>query len=184
MKKQVTHFNVLARVLHWLMAFLILSMLFIGAFMVTSLANRSWLIDLHRPLGIAIFLLLIIRVVNRWLNPQPPLPSVMPVWQRTIANATHWLMYGLIFCLPLIGWGMLSAGDFPVKLFGGLNLPPIAPVNPTWYAWLRLLHSLLAWALFAIVLGHLSMAFLHALMYKDGLLTSMIKRRPDQKNKC
>ena len=41
------HFNTLARSLHWLMAVMILAMLFIGAAMMTSLHHRIWLIDLH-----------------------------------------------------------------------------------------------------------------------------------------
>ncbi len=50
-----THFNLPARVLHWLMAAMILTMLFVGVGMVASVTQRPWLIDLHRPLGIAIF---------------------------------------------------------------------------------------------------------------------------------
>ena len=48
------HFNLLARVLHWTMAPLILAMLFIGVGMVSSIHLRPMLIDLHRPLGILI----------------------------------------------------------------------------------------------------------------------------------
>lgn len=60
----VQNFNFAARVLHWLMAVLILAMLFIGVGMMSSLSLRPWLIDLHRPLGIAILLLAILRLGN------------------------------------------------------------------------------------------------------------------------
>lgn len=73
------HFNTLARSLHWLMAVMILSMLFIGAAMMTSLHHRIWLIDLHRPLGIAILLLALVRLVNRLLSRTPRLPADLPV---------------------------------------------------------------------------------------------------------
>ncbi|CAA7390547.1 cytochrome b [Chryseobacterium fistulae] len=175
MRKKDPNFNLTARILHWLMACMIFCMLFIGAFMMTSLDNRPWLIDLHRPLGFAIFLLLIIRFINRIINPQPPLPNHTPSWQRLMANATHWFMYVLIFCLPLIGWAMLSSGNYPIILFGEIELPAITPVSPIWYAFLRTSHSILAWTLFIIVLGHLSMALLHALIYQDGVLTSIVK---------
>lgn len=59
------HFNLTARILHWLMAAAILAMLFIGVGMTTSMTWRPWLIDIHRPLGIAILLLVIIRLINR-----------------------------------------------------------------------------------------------------------------------
>jgi len=59
------HFNLLARVLHWTMALMIIAMLFIGVTMVASLHLRPMLIDLHRPLGIAILLLVLVRLYNR-----------------------------------------------------------------------------------------------------------------------
>ncbi|MBV8325186.1 cytochrome b/b6 domain-containing protein [Chryseobacterium sp.] len=184
MKKKAPHFNIIARLLHWLMACLIFFMLFIGVSMVTTISNRPWLLDLHKPIGLVILLLLIIRVSNRIFNPHPPLPVFMPLWQRILANLTHWLIYILIFFLPLTGWGMLSAGNYPVKLFMGIILPPILPQDPEWYAILRCLHSILAWSLFLVVTGHLTMALLHAFIHKDGLLTSLITGpRSENRNK-
>ncbi|HAU81385.1 MAG TPA: cytochrome B, partial [Stenotrophomonas sp.] len=54
MNRDAGRFNLLARILHWLMAAMILTMLFVGVTMVASLHWRPMLIDLHRPLGIAI----------------------------------------------------------------------------------------------------------------------------------
>ena len=75
------HFNLLARLLHWAMAAAILAMLFIGAGMVVSLQYRAQLLDLHRPLGIAILLLAIVRLVNRLSRPTPALPADLPAIQ-------------------------------------------------------------------------------------------------------
>src|SRR5512139_33885 len=98
------HFNGPARLLHWLMSTMIFAMLFIGAGMVASLSQRPWLIDLHRPLGIAILLLVVLRLANRLRNPPPPLPADLPHWQVLAAKASHWLLYALMFVQPLIGW--------------------------------------------------------------------------------
>ncbi len=111
------HFNLTARILHWLMAAAILAMLFIGVGMTTSMTWRPWLIDIHRPLGIAILLLVIIRLINRLCYPIPPLPPSVPRWQAFLAHASHWLLYILMFSLPLLGWATLSAGNWPVTLF-------------------------------------------------------------------
>ncbi|MDS7958854.1 MULTISPECIES: cytochrome b [Acinetobacter] len=167
------HFNLTARILHWLMAVAILAMLFIGVGMTTSITWRPWLIDIHRPLGIAILLLVIIRLINRLYFPIPPLPPTVPRWQAFMAHASHWLLYLLMFSLPLLGWATLSAGNWPVTLFPGWDLPPIAPTNSTLYAWFRTLHGILAWLLFAVVIGHLSAALLHAWIYRDGVFSSM-----------
>jgi len=74
-----TRFNLPARLLHWSMAALILTMLLIGVAMVTSLADYHALVALHRPLGLLILLLAILRLANRWRRPPPPLPRDLPV---------------------------------------------------------------------------------------------------------
>ena len=96
------HFNPLAKVLHWLMAVAILAMLFIGVAMMASMSWRPWLLDLHRPLGIAILLLAVVRLINRLRHPAPPLPDSVPGWQAAAARASHWLLYILMLGLWLL----------------------------------------------------------------------------------
>lgn len=170
-----SHFNRLARVLHWSMALLIVAMLFIGVTMVTSLALRPVLIDLHRPLGIAILLLALVRLGNRLRHRPPPLPNDLPAIQKLAALASHWLLYALMLSMPLIGWAMVSAGGYPVVMFGGVHLPAIVPHSPGLFAVLRRAHGVLAYALFATVLMHLSAALYHAWVRRDGVLSSMAR---------
>ena len=169
------HFNLLARVLHWTMALLILAMLFIGVTMVSSIHLRPMLIDLHRPLGILIGLLALLRLYNRLRHRPPPLPADLPAWQAFAAKASHWLLYALMLAMPLIGWAMLSAGGYPIVLGAGLHLPPIAPHTPALYATLRSAHGLLAWLLFATVLLHLGAALYHAWVRRDGVFAAMAR---------
>jgi cytochrome b561 len=175
---QPTQFPALSRLLHWLMAALILAMLFIGIGMVASLTDYHWLVSIHKPLGILILILAAIRLVNRVLNPPPPLPRAMPRWQVMLANASHLLLYGLMLVLPLVGWAMLSAGGYPVTLFGGFALPPIAPQAPMLFAFLRGAHTVLALLLFATFLAHLGAALMHALIFQDGVFPAMASLRP------
>lgn len=169
-------FNLPARLLHWSMAALILAMLFIGVAMVTSLADYHALVALHRPLGILILLLAAVRLANRWRHPPPPLPLDLPAWQRHAAHASHIALYGLMLAMPLVGWAMLSAARYPVALVGPLVLPLILPQSPVLYAWLRGLHTVLAYALFGLILAHLGAALIHGLIRRDGVFSSMALR--------
>jgi cytochrome b561 len=155
------------------MALMILAMLFVGVGMVASLSDYRWLLSIHRPLGIVILVLVAIRLVNRLLNPPPPLPVHMPLWQRFAAKASHWLLYALMFALPIIGWAMLSAARYPVVLWGSLVLPPILPHDSLVYAKLREIHGILGYLLFATFILHFSAALLHALIHRDGVFESM-----------
>jgi cytochrome b561 len=166
-------FPLLSRILHWLMAVMIIAMLFIGIGMVADLANYHWLIAIHKPLGIAILVLVAFRLVNRLINPAPPLPSRMPPLMRFAAYGSHALLYVLMFAVPLVGWGMLSASRYPIVLYGALELPPILPQSDMLFAWLRTTHTALALLLFATFLVHLAAALMHALVFRDGVFESM-----------
>ncbi len=106
------------------MAVLIIAMLFVGAGMVTTVsAAHQSLLALHRPLGIAILVLVLIRIVVRLTRGAPPLPPEVPSVQQRVAHLSHLLLYVLMFAMPLIGWAMVSAGGYPVTLYGSIHLP-------------------------------------------------------------
>jgi cytochrome b561 len=170
-------FPLLSRILHWTMAAMILAMLFIGIGMVGSVSEYHRLVSIHKPLGILVLILVAIRLVNRLLNPPPPLPSGMPDWQRLAAHGSHVVLYALMFVVPLVGWAMLSAARYPIVLYGPLQLPPIAPQSPTLFAVLRETHTVLALLLFATFLAHLSAALMHALIFRDDVFPSMTSFR-------
>ena len=166
-------FPVFSRILHWTMAVLVLAMLFIGIGMVSSVSAYHQLVAIHKPLGILVLVLVAIRLVNRLVNPPPPLPEGMPPWQRVAALGSHVLLYVLMFAVPIVGWAMLSAARYPVVLYGALQLPPIMPQNPELFAVLRETHTVLALLLFVTFLAHFGAALMHALIFRDDVFPSM-----------
>ena len=166
-------FALQSRILHWLMAVMLLTMLAIGVSMVASLGNYHALVAIHRPLGIAILILAIIRLVNRFSTTLPPFPPTMSSRERWIASNSERLFYALMITLPLIGWGMLSAGHYPIVMFGSVHLPPILPANPTLFAILRKAHTILAYLLFLTFLAHVAAVLFHTLIIRDRLLDRM-----------
>ena len=148
-------------------------MLCIGVAMVASLANYHVLVSIHRPLGIAILILVVVRFVNRLLNPPPPLPATMSRAERLAATASEFTMYGLMFVLPLVGWGMLSAAHYPVVLYGSLHLPAILPHNAMLHAALRKAHTILGYFFFMLFIAHVAAILFHTLIVRDGLLKRM-----------
>ena len=173
MSTQPRQFAMVSRVLHWLMAVMLLTMLSIGVAMVASLAAYHVLVSIHRPLGIAILLLVVVRFVNRLLNPPPPFPPTMSRLERLAATASEYLLYGLMFVLPLVGWGMLSAARYPIVLYGSLHLPSILPHDAMLYAVLRKSHTILAYLFFLMFLAHVGAVLYHTLIVRDGMLKRM-----------
>jgi cytochrome b561 len=174
MKKNRTQFAWLSRILHWLMAAMVLTMLFIGIAMVASLGYYHALVSVHRPLGIAILILAVVRLINRLCTTLPPFPPMMSQWERRVATGSEWWLYTLMLAQPLVGWGMLSAANFPIQMFGPVHLPPILPVNSTLYAVLRQTHTILAFLFFLTILAHITAVLFHTLVIRDGLLNRMV----------
>jgi cytochrome b561 len=177
MMKPTEKFNLPGRLLHWMMAMLVLAMLLIGIGMVSTVSPRYHLIlPIHRSIGTIVIVLVSVRLINRIMNPRtpPPLPSDLPNWQKMLAQWSHWLLYTLMFLLPVIGWSMLSAADEPIVIFGSVHLPSIVPPNARVFALLRLAHTAFAFVLFATFITHLGAALFHALIRRDNVLESML----------
>jgi cytochrome b561 len=167
-------FTLFTRLLHWTMAAMVLTMLGVGVAMVVSPTNYHVLISIHRPLGIAILVLVVVRFVNRQLSPLPPFPDSMSAAERRVAWASELLMYGLMFVLPLVGWGMLSAARYPIVLYGPLHLPPILPHNIVLYWALRKAHTILAYLFIITFLAHFGAILFHTVIVRDGILRRMV----------
>lgn len=173
MASERRQFTVLMRLLHWVMAAMVLTMLSIGVAMVASLANYHRLISIHRPLGILILILVVIRFVNRYFSPLPPFPATMSPRERLAATASERVLYALMFVLPLVGWGMLSAARYPIVLYGPLHLPPILPHNVMLYGVLRRTHTFLAYVLLLTFIAHFGAILFHTLIVRDGMFGRM-----------
>lgn len=174
MSRHSPDFHPALRVLHWLMALAVLAMLFIGVGMVSTTGTAYvTLLALHRPLGIAILALVLVRLPLRIMTDAPALPNDLPRLQKQAALVSHILLYLAMAGMPLIGWAMLSAGGYPVLLTKSIALPAILPRDLTLYAFLRQSHTVVALLFFALILAHISAALIHGFIRGDGVLRSM-----------
>src|SRR5271154_3724708 len=162
------------RFLHWLMAICILSMLFIGVGMVSTVTPKYLtLVQIHKPLGIAILVLALIRLALRLDYGSPALPADLPEPIKLGAYLSQYAFYGLMIAMPLLGWGMLSAASYPVVLFGSVHLPSILPLSPSLHTLLWHAHFFLAFAFFGLILMHVAAILFHKLIRNDGIFETM-----------
>jgi cytochrome b561 len=166
-------FTALQRALHWLMAIAILAMLFIGVGMVSTIRpDHLALVSIHKSLGILILVLALIRLAVRLVNGAPPLPEDMPPAMKLAAHLSHLAFYALMIALPLLGWGMLSAADYPI-VAATMQLPPIAPHSNGLHTLLWNAHRSLALLFFFLIVAHVAAALFHALVRRDGVFQAM-----------
>jgi cytochrome b561 len=162
-----------SRILHWLMAPMVIVQLLIGVTMIASLSYYPLLLAIHRPLGILILGFAVVRLANRLMHRPPPFLATMNRVERRIATWSEYLLYALLLVQPLSGWAMLSAARFPITLWGPVRLPGIAPHDIDIYAVLRQCHSVFAFLLFATFTAHVCAVLFHTLVLRDRLLDRM-----------
>ena len=170
---QRQQFTARMRFFHWLTAAMVLTMLGIGVAMVASLADYHRLVSLHRPLGILILIVVVIRYVNRRFSTLPPFPATMSPRERSVASASELFLYALLVVQPLVGWGMLSAARYPIVMYGSLHLFPILPHSAMLYAVLRKTHTVIAYLLFLTFLAHFGAVLFHTWVMRDGTFSRM-----------
>lgn len=174
MSAQLLRFNPWQRLLHWVMAVCLLAMLFIGVGMVSTVRPiYLTLISIHKPLGIAILVLALIRLALRQRYGAPSLPANLPEPMKLAAEASHYVLYALMIGMPLIGWAMMSTAYYPIVLFPGWHLPMILPQSDGLHTLLWDAHFYLAFAFFALILLHVAAALFHALVRHDGVFEAM-----------
>ncbi len=176
-----TSYNRYSRYIHWLMAFLILLMVFLGWRFDdkdTFLLNRA---NLHKSIGILILLLTFLRIGLRLGYKAPPEPP-MPNWQLWAAKVLHVGFYVVMIAMPLSGWLMVSTSAREIPFFGipwpHLPVPQTHDAHETFEA----VHGLIAKLLFyGMIPLHVLAALKHQLVDKDTVVEHMVpglKPRP------
>ena len=171
-----SRFTWLSRGLHWLTAALVFAALFIGFVMVNSVGSYAGLVALHKTLGVVILVVLLVRVANRLTHHPPPWPPTVGRLEGKIVVLSERLLYVLLLAQPIIGWAMVSAAGDPVVVFGALRLPRIAPFDAQLFCVLRQAHSVVAYALMAVIAAHVSAILLHTVALRDRLIERMTFR--------
>lgn len=180
-------FTLPSRILHWLMAPMVIAQLLVGVTMIAALSYYPLLLAIHRPLGLLILVFALVRLTNRLTHRPPPFLATMSRAERRIATWSEYLLYALLLAQPLVGWAMLSAARNPITLLGPVALPGIAPHNVDVFAVLRQCHVVLALLLFLAFTAHMTAVLFHTLVLRDRLLDRMAlwrtrpgSRQPDR----
>lgn len=185
MVQKTSRYNRVAIALHWTIALLIIGLILFGLLMTQEwVPNRFAIYQWHKSVGITVLVLSVMRLIWRLTHKPPTLPATMPKWQHVASNATHWLFYGLMITMPLLGWAMVSASTLPIPtvLFGLVQLPdmPGVPEADAVAGRFRLLHEIGAKLFIALIFLHIGAALKHHFKDRDDVLRRMapwVKRK-------
>lgn len=173
----VHRYGGVAQLFHWLIAIMIFVMFGLGWYMTDLEAadpSKFEAYQIHKGIGITIFVLALLRLLWRWTHPAPPLPETMKGWERLAASGAHVALYGLIMLQPIIGILQSNAANFPIVLFGSFELPPLIGQDKVTGETLIGLHHLFAKVMALLILAHIGAALRHHIMLKDDVLRRML----------
>ncbi|TVQ56189.1 MAG: cytochrome b [Rhodobacteraceae bacterium] len=187
----IPRYALLRRVLHWIVAVLVIGMI-PGGLIFTEFDNRDAIeglfgagsfnrfYDLHKSVGVVVLALMAARVGAMLVWPAPARTPPLSPPVRLAATVSHAALYVLLIVTPLLGWAGVSAFRAPIPVFGFFEMPPIAPQDRELSRWLLDLHSACAFAIAALVTIHVAAAFWHRNVREDTVFyrIGFGRRRP------
>ena len=173
-----------AKVFHWGTAIFIITMLVIGVTMTRFLDGdpplKFTVYQLHKSFGFVILVFSVMRLLWRVSAKETPrAPSGLPLYQRRIAQTVHFLLYSLLFAMPITGLIAASASplNVPTVIFGLFTLPRMVGPDAGIAALFQAAHEWLAWTLIATLILHFVGAVWHHFVLSDDTLRRMMPRR-------
>ncbi|WP_170064213.1 cytochrome b [Halomonas heilongjiangensis] len=165
------------RLLHWLVAGLVLFLLGLGLYMggVEDVFRQFELFQLHKSVGVVVWLLMLLRLGWRLRDPPPPsLPA--RAWEHRLARLVHGLFYVVLLVMPITGYLMASAStlEIPTRIFGLVELPHLLSPSERLETVFYTLHQWLGWLLMLGIALHLGGALKHHVIDRDATLRRML----------
>ena len=185
LKNSENSYGLVAIILHWLMAITILSLFGLGLYMVELTYYDAWYkgsLDLHKNIGITLFVALILRIVWRVVNITPKnADKSASKFEVKAAHYAHISLYVLMAVLMISGYLISTADGRAIDVFGLFALPalpalPMSIANQEGIA--GNIHEILAWTLLLLSVGHGLAALKHHFINKNNTLLRMLKVMP------
>jgi cytochrome b561 len=165
-----------ARVLHWTIAILVFFLIGLGLMMTEPpfTPAKFELYKWHKTLGLLALALMAMRILWRLRHRAPSLPEDTSIFQRTTAYSVHFGLYATLLLIPISGWLMTSAANFPNLLLGGLEAPRIVSPNKEAQSFYNQIHVFGGYGLMGLMALHIGAALFHQFVRRDQILRRML----------
>lgn len=176
LKNSTEAYGLIAIILHWLMALLVIALFALGLWMVQLDYYDAWYHKApfwHKSFGLFVFLLIVFRLFWRFVNTAPHSLNPSDRIFNLLAKIMHGLLYGLLLLIPFTGYAIATAEGEGVSFFEWFVVPAICAFQNEDDFWSKS-HEVLAWILIGLVCAHALAAFWHHFIKKDTTLLRML----------
>jgi len=178
-KNQLTHYGLISILIHWLTVIVVSGLAILGLWMVDLDYYSEWYKsgpEIHRSVGVLFAVLLMFRMVWRFLSPPPSSLESHQPWERKSARIVHWALLLLMWAVIVAGYLISTADDRGIEVFGWFVVPATLTSIPDQEDLAGDIHFYLAMTLLALALLHGLAALKHHFIDRDRTLVRMFGR--------
>ncbi len=163
-----------AVILHWLVGLMIVTLFCLGWYMmeIEKQPGSDWYFNLHRSLGLTVGGLVVLRILWRALHRPEELPAAVPLWEKKLSIAAHWLLYACMVVMPLTGFLGASYNKSGAAFFGYL-LPFWSGPDRNLSKLFFTIHEALVVVFVTVIVLHALAGLKHLLIDKDKVFQRM-----------
>lgn len=166
------NYDRISQVLHWLMAVLVLAMIFIHPSSEHGNTPSAWMLALHLHMGLLILLLVLTRIFWHWRYAKVPAAITGGKKQILAKHIVHKAFYVLMLLAPLVGLVLAVFSQYQMQLLGVIALPSFA-ASEGFYGGLRSFHGFGADLILYLAVIHIAVALYTQFYLKLPLLQRM-----------
>lgn len=176
-----TKFDLGYKILHWVMAALVLLMFFgiVGFGQAVTVDERTQMLLGHSSMGTIIAILICIRIFKRFIKKDPVPEQNISAMQRKVSTIVQYAIYALLVWIPTTGYITANFHELPVMLFGNFNLNGGRVYDAQLFATLKTFHQAGIYSLMGLLAMHIGAALMHGIIKRDGVMGSMTYSKKD-----
>jgi len=169
----VTEYSLISKLLHWASAIILFVQIPLGFYLVDLDfgPERLSIENIHVLVGLSIFYLVIIRLINKIISTSPKLEPSIFKGQKFLAKSNHILLYVTILSITISGiFKKLFNGETLVIFFREIEIIENFEVADFFYD----IHIFSNYLLIALIIIHILAVIVHKLFFGDNLLKKIL----------
>ena len=169
----VTEYGLISKFFHWVVAIILIIQIPLGFYLVDLDfgPERISFENIHIILGLTIFYITIVRLMNNILNPTPKLNTNSFMGQKFLARLNHILLYISILTITVSGiLKKLFNGENLNLFFQEITLKDNFELSEQFYD----IHVIANYVLIGLILLHISAVIIHKIFFKENILKRIL----------
>ena len=166
-----------SKLLHWLIAALMILLLALGVWMVDLSYYDPWYHDalnLHKSLGISLGIMALVKLVWRFVSPNPAPQSSLSAFEVFASRWVHHLLLFAMLVLPFTGYLISSSEGAAIEVFTFFEVPALWGVSDGLRDLSIALHYYFAYLTLGFIVLHAAAAIKHQFIDHKGTLKRML----------